>query len=474
MNKSISSKFLKQEKMGFSEKFTYGLGELASQLSWGLVGSYLLFFYTDVIGYKEAMIGVLIAGARIWSIIVDLLVGIFIQNRQSKFGRFRHHILFGSIFLMIFNIMTFTIPNIPDNIKIIYSFISYLLLVTFYSIVNLPYGVLAYSMTRDADDRISLGISRAFFSMVGGTVLGGLIMPLVSYFGKGNNVLGFQYTSMVFSFLSLPLFILVFLKCKERITIPQRGKAKISDSFKIALFNKSYLALLVSIFLSLIALFSRMSTIIYYYMNNLKSPQLISKYMIILGVSSAMGTFFLRIFHKKFEKSKIIILTSFISFVVLLLNYFISNPSFIIMCIILSTYGISMGISAALLHTMIGDCIDFNYWKTGIKADGLIYSVFSMTTKISVMIVGLINVWLLGFIGYKSNAIQSESTLIGLNILTNLIPAILYLLSILPLFKYTLTKKNVSNLSEELTKKEEEEKEFKNKMESIKKDLLNK
>lgn len=471
MDNAINSKVLNQENtLSFSEKVAYGLGELASQFSWGLVGSYLLFFYTDVIGYKEAVIGILIAVARVWSIIVDLIVGIYIQNKSTKLGRFRPYILFGSIFLMIFNIMTFTIPNIPENIKIIYSFVSYLFLVTFYSIVNLPYGVLAYSMTRDTEDRTSLGISRSFFSMIGGTALGGLIMPLVNHFGKGNNILGFQFTSVIFSLLSFPLFILVFIKCKERIIVPQRGKAKIRDSFKIALINKSYIMFLISLFIMFTALFSRMGTVIYYYMNNLKVPQLISKYMLILGVSGAVGTLILKTFSKKFEKSTIVITSSLIAGLMLLTNYFLKEPNFQVMTIILIVYGLTMGIGSSLAFSIIGDCIEYVEWKTSIRADGLIYSIFSMTTKVSVMIAGVFNVWILGFIGYKSNSIQSIQTLNGLNIVSNLVPAILYFISVIPLFFYTLTKKELGKIAEEINSTEDTI--IKQKIESIKNDLI--
>lgn len=80
MDNAINSKVLNQKgTLDFSQKFAYGLGELASQFSWGLVGSYLLFFYTDVIGYKEAVIVILIAVARVWSIVVDLIVGIYTE-----------------------------------------------------------------------------------------------------------------------------------------------------------------------------------------------------------------------------------------------------------------------------------------------------------------------------------------------------------------------------------------------------------
>ncbi len=471
MDNAINSKVLNQKStLNFSEKFVYGLGELASQFSWGLVGSYLLFFYTDVIGYKEAAIGILIAVARIWSIIVDLLIGIYIQNKPTKLGRFRPYILLGSIFLMIFNIMTFTIPNIPENIKIIYSFISYLLLVTFYSIVNLPYGVLAYSMTRDTEDRTSLGISRSFFSMIGGTALGGLIMPLVNHFGKGNNILGFQFTSILFSLLSFPLFILVFIRCKERIVVPKRGKARITDSFKIAFLNKSYLMFLINLFIMFTALFSRMGTIIYYYMNNLKSPHLISKYMLILGISGAIGTLILKLFSRKFEKSTIVVISSIVAGLMFLTNYFLKEPSFQVMSIILIIYGLTMGIGSSLAFSMVGDCIEYVEWKTNIRADGLIYSIFSMTTKVSVMIAGVFNIWILGFIGYKSNSIQSISTLNGLNIISNLIPAILYFISVIPLFFYTLTKKEIGKISEEL--KLTEDTIIKQKMENIKRDLI--
>ena len=93
-----------------------------------------------------------------------------------------------------------------------------------------------------------------------------------------------------------------------------------------------------------------------------------------------------------------------------------------------------------------------------------------MTTKVSVMIDVVFNIWILGFIGYKSNSIQSITTINGLNIISKLIPAILYFISVIPLFFYTLTKKEIGKISEEL--KLTEDTIIKQKMENIKRDLI--
>ena len=94
------------EKLSLMTKISYGLGEFACSVVWSLVSSYLLFFYTDVFGLAGAIVAILLLVARVWDCFVDPILGLIMERTQSRFGRFRPYILFGSISLGLFNILT--------------------------------------------------------------------------------------------------------------------------------------------------------------------------------------------------------------------------------------------------------------------------------------------------------------------------------------------------------------------------------
>lgn len=147
-------------KLGFLTKFSYGLGDFATGIVWSLVSSYLLFFYTDVFGLSGAVVAILLLVARVWDCFVDPIVGLIMERTKSKHGRFRPYILYGSVALGLFNILTFYTPNLGSTGKVIYAGVTYLLLGTFHSLVAVPYGALATVMTRYVEDRTSLSAFR--------------------------------------------------------------------------------------------------------------------------------------------------------------------------------------------------------------------------------------------------------------------------------------------------------------------------
>ena len=144
----------KTGKLSFGTKVSYGIGDLASNLSWGLVSTFLLFFYTDVFGISAGVAGAIILIARIWDCFVDPVVGLVIERTNTRFGRFRPYILFGAVALAVCNTLTFTTPSLSPTGKVIYACVTYFILGTVYSVVNVPYGALGTVMTRDTNEEL--------------------------------------------------------------------------------------------------------------------------------------------------------------------------------------------------------------------------------------------------------------------------------------------------------------------------------
>lgn len=441
-------------KLGYWTKFSYGIGDLASNLSWGLVGSYLLYFYTDVYGLTAGVITTLMIIARGWDAFIDPVIGLITERTQTKWGRFRPYVLFGAVLLCVFNILTFTVPSLSGTSKIIYAGVTYLLLGTVYSIVNVPYGALATVMTRDTEERTSLNSFRGFFSLISNVITGALVMPLVLHIGQGNNAKGFQGAAIVLSLISLPMFAMVFLKCKETITPPKSAHPKMKDSLNAVIKNKPLALALTHLFLVFTGLFSRLGVVIYFYIYNMNRPDLIGPLMMIFGVSTAAGAIIVGFIGKYFEKRTISIVGMTISaighFAIFLCP--VTNIPAIIGLTVLSC--VPLGFGSPIIFSMVGDCIDHFQVQTGTRADGAIYSFTSFITKVSMALIGALSVEALSMIGYVANKPQTAETLKGLNGLVNLVPAVIFLLSTIPLYFYDLSKDKANKNSQELRNRE--------------------
>lgn len=440
----------KTGKLSFGTKVSYGIGDLASNLSWGLVSTFLLFFYTDVFGISAAVAGVIILTARIWDCFVDPVVGLIIERTNTRFGRFRPYILFGAVALAVCNTLTFTTPSLSPTGKVIYACITYFIFGTVYSIVNVPYGALGTVMTRDTNERTSLNSFRGFFSLISNVITGAALMPLVMALGQGNNQKGFAYASLAISLITLPMFYLVFRNCKE-VVQPQKGShPSIKDSIRAVSLNKPFLLIAIYLFLLFTALFGRLGTVVFYYIYVMGRPDLIAPLMGGFGVCTALGSIVVGVIAKHFEKRTLAIVGVALCGLTCIGIYLVPVTS-ITAIMILSTIGfIPVGFGAPMIFSMVADSIDYSEWKHGSRADGAIYSVTSLITKISSAIIGGITAVALGWIGYVPNAQQSAETVQGLNMVVNLIPGVIYLIAIIPMCFYGITKAKSQSYANEL------------------------
>lgn len=139
----------KQYTIGPKQYFTYGLGNFASQLSWTMVSTYLAVFYTDVFGLTAGAVAILFLVAKIWDGINDPMMGTIMERTHTKWGRFRPYITIGAPLLVIFTILTFTVPGFGETGKLVYAYITYIGLGMVYTMTNVPYQGLPAVMTRD-------------------------------------------------------------------------------------------------------------------------------------------------------------------------------------------------------------------------------------------------------------------------------------------------------------------------------------
>ena len=174
------------EKLKFSEKIGYALGDGAANIAWRGVATFLFIFYTDVFGISPAVVGVLFLIARFGDGIIDILMGIVCDRTNSKYGKFRPWILWTAIPLGITLSLLFTTPNLGPTGKIIYAYSTYLLFFLIYTANNIPYGALMAVMSGDDKERTSLGSYRMVGAFTGGMVVQGALLFLVAYFGNIN------------------------------------------------------------------------------------------------------------------------------------------------------------------------------------------------------------------------------------------------------------------------------------------------
>jgi len=439
--------------LSFLTKLSYGFGEFSASVVWSLASSYLLFFYTDVFGIAGGAAAVILLVARVWDCFVDPILGLTMERTKSKRGRFRPYILYGAVALAVLNILTFFTPDLSGTGKVIYAGVTYLLLGTVHSVVNVPYGALATVMTRDTHERTNLNAYRGVFGQVAGILTGAAVMPLITLLGHGNQQHGFFYAAIVLSVVSAPLLFLTYKNCKEIIEPALNERPSIKESLVAVGANKPLLLIIVSLFVVLLGVFGRIGTVTYYCIYVLNRPDLIAVSFTILSVCGAIGSFILPFIAKFFEKKTLLIVGSTITGIAFIAMYYTpaTNINMIIVWTIISS--LPTGFASPMVFSMVADSIDDYQVKTGIRADGAIYSFTSLSTKIASALVGAVSATILGAIGYVANKQQTPEVIHGINMLVNLGPGVVYILATIPLYFYKISKAKAMENTDELLKR---------------------
>ncbi len=171
---------LSPEKLSFKEKVGYSFGDAAANFVFQTMLIFQLGFYTDVFHISAAAAGTLLLVGRVWDAIFDPFMGVIADKTNTKWGKFRPWILWSAIPYALIFVLAFTTPNFSYTGKLIYAYITYILLMTLYSVNNLPYSALSGVMTADVNERTTLSSYRFIFAMIAAFIVQGLTLPLVS------------------------------------------------------------------------------------------------------------------------------------------------------------------------------------------------------------------------------------------------------------------------------------------------------
>ena len=219
------------QRLSWREKVGYGLGDTASNLYWKTFEFFLMYFYTDVFGIKAGAAGTMLLVTRIWDAINDPLVGYFADRTRTAWGSFRPYLVWMCIPFAITGVLTFYTPDLSDNGKLIYAYVTYTLVMMAYTAINIPYGALMGVISASSLERTSVSTYRFVLAFVGGIIVQYFTLDLVGFFGGTESVMvdgkettrvldeqmGFFCTMVVFSVAAVILFLITFATTKERV-----------------------------------------------------------------------------------------------------------------------------------------------------------------------------------------------------------------------------------------------------------------
>lgn len=440
----------KRARLGFKEMLGYGLGDTASHFVWDMVGFWLLFFYTDVYKIPAAAAGTIMMVARFWDMAIDPVIGIVSDRTQTRWGKFRPYILFGAVPYAVLSILTFTTPNFGETGKIIYAGATYVLLMTAYAAVNLPYSSLAAVMSSDTYERAGLNTYRFICAFVGQFVVTGLALTLAKKFGGGDKAQGFQYTVILFGCLSLVFFFITFMATKERVQPSHALPSSLKEDLKNLLKNRPWIILAFVGIVSFVMFAIQNAAIAYYFKYYVGREESVQWFNVIGTIALIVALPLSKPLAKRFGNRNVFIGSSIISGLFFAAIY-LPGPKDTVAVYTLNVLAkMAYAPAVPLLWTMIADASDYSEWKSGRRATGLYFSAATFAQKAGWGIGAAIAGWLLTVFNYVPDAAQSERTLFGIKLLVSIIPGVLYASCALFMIFYTIDAKTIDEIKRDL------------------------
>lgn len=467
------------QKLSIKEKIGYSLGDLAANLVFQTLMTYLAYFYTDIYGLSPADSSIImLTVGLVAAFIFNPIIGAIADRTSSKWGKFRPWILWTAVPLGVIALLAFTTPDFSYQGKVIYAVVTYSLLLLFYASNNLPYSALSGVITGDMKERNSLSSYRFVAVMFAQFFVQVFMLGIIKSAGNGDKAIGIEKVMTVLAIVGTIMLLITFLTTKERIIPKPEQKSSIREDLGDLVKNKPWLIMLSLTTLVFITLAMKGGSYVYYFENYVDKDQLAVFIQPILnvldsvglnqfgadptsagfGLFNAGGIIFMIVgitlsknLADKFGKRNVFGTFLFISTLFIIAFYFFPPKSVSLIFFSQIFHGFFYGITIPLLWAMIADVADYSEWKNNRRATAIIFSAMMVGLKAGLSIGGALTTSLLGYFNYTPNSLEQTDTAInGIKLLVSIFPAIPFLIGVGLLFFYEINKKMEDQIESEL------------------------
>lgn len=436
-------------ELGARQYLGYAAGEVANNLTFSMVSAFLLIYYTDVAGISAATAGTLFLIVRIWGGFTDLFAGRRVDETNTRWGRFRPYLLFGSLPLLLLLVAMFTIPTgLSDGAKVAWACVSYALFQLAYSFVNIPYGSLSAAMTQEPDERARLSTGRVIAASL--TIL--LIAVVVSPQIEGAEDLQSSLTliTVIFAAVGLTLYLWCFATAREAVE-RTAGAVSVRETVEMVRRNRPLVLLCLSSVLFLTGLFSVQTVGVYYARDVLDNANLYIVMTVVQTVAMIVAAAIVPKAAEAVGKKRTYIAAGLFGAIAGLGVALAPGSAPAVAIAFWGLLGIGLGVINTLIFALQADTVDYGEWNAGTRAEGGSYSLLSFSRKTGQAVGGSAAAFTIGLGGYVSGAAsQSDAAVASIKIAAGAIPAAVILAAAAVMLLYPLTEQALRRMVAEM------------------------
>ncbi len=447
-------------KLSWLQRIGFGSGDMAQNLIFQVICTYLLFFYTDIYGLTPSAVAIMFLVGNVANVIWDPIVGALIDKNNPRYGKYRSYLLYVGIPLSGFAILCFYNGFAPS---LIYAYVTYIAMQLLYTFINVPYGALNSSLTRDTNEITILTSVRMFMANLGGlAVNSGLPLFIALIAGAPSDSLpkdssAWFVTMTIYAIVGFCLLVFCFTQCKERVVMDQKDteNVKVSDLWMEFLRNRP-LRIIAFFFITAFAMMSVGNAAGAYFVNsNLHgTAEQLSLFMALGSLPAFIFMPLVPAIKRKVGKKNMFYIFLGMAILGMILLYIISkmeNPSMYMVYIAQFIKSTGVIVATGYMWALVPEVISYGEYTSGKRISGIVNALTGLFFKAGMTFGSIVGPAVLGFVGYKSDVIdQTPFAEEGILWLVCVIPAVLLLLAMWIISKYELEDDVIDKINQEI------------------------
>jgi len=442
------------QKLSIGEKIGYSLGDMAANFVFQAMLVLQFDFYTHTFGLTAGQAGTVFLVVGLGVAFFNPVMGVIADRTKSKHGKFRPWLIWTAIPFGIISVLTFTTPNLAIGAKLVYAWTTYILLRVIYTVNNVPYATLTAVMTQDPDERTSISSYRQIAANSAGFIIGSLAIPMVKYFGHGNDALGYQLTMGLLAVLSVIFFVIAFLSTKERIQPDPEQKTSLGQDISDLFTNPSWVVLFLVTLFYFMAILVRNNVMLPYFRFVAGNVNLFPWFSGFGLAALLVGVALSTAVSVRVGKRELFIASMILSGIFTAALYVIPPHATYVIIATEVLRQFSFGLSGPILWAMMGDVADYGEWKTGRRATATVTAGVVFALWAGLALGGFIEGQLLSAYGFVSKAdVQAPRTQTGILLTARIYAGLFFLASAACLFFYPLTREKNQSIANELAER---------------------
>jgi glycoside/pentoside/hexuronide:cation symporter, GPH family len=437
-------------KLPFWTKLGFGICDLGGNLFFTMMGFYLLFFMTDVVGLAAGLAGTALMIGKIWDAVTDPTVGFISDRTRSRWGRRRPYMFVGSLFLFLTMILMFTAPGYETQTQLfIWAAVMYSLLCTAYTLVNIPYGALTPELTTDYNERTVLNAYRMSSAVVGTLLGAGLVLPIV---GMAASIeAGWTLSGTVMGAVMMVTALITVFSVREPVHSEAPPAQNIFKSYAQVLGMKTFLTCLIPWTMHITGITIIQGALLYFYVYLFGSEASFQLALVALLLTSMIFIPIWTIISKRIGKKLSYNLGMLIVALVILVLFVIGHRVPVeVTYLLMALAGVGFATQYVMPYSIIPDVVEFDYAENGIRREGVFYGLWTLTSKIGQAFAIALSGWTLSAFGYVPDVAQTDLSLLGIRLLCGPIPVLFFITGIVVLSFYPITREKYQEILDKI------------------------